>query len=356
MLAEIDLHGSKIMIGAGCLPGALAGAVMPEDSRLFVISQAPVWEPHGARFLGWVEEIRPRVEVFLVPDGEQAKNLAQLGRLLEWLADRNADRRSLIMVLGGGVVGDLAGFAAATYMRGISWIYVPTTLLAQQDASIGGKVGVNLPQGKNLVGHFWPPRTVMIDSVFLRTLPDRQLSAGYMEALKHGILDSQRLYGAMMALDLHGDHGVPDLAVLVEGLRVKARIVARDPLERDIRRLLNLGHTFGHALEAWSAFQMLHGEAVGYGMVFASLLANRLGSTHSWSALHADVVTRLGGLDTDGMTWRALRAYLSVDKKNTAGDLTWVVPMQPGKVDLVSSIAEADLETVFDQWKERVGR
>ena len=240
-------------------------------ARRFVVSSPLVWRLHGPRLAkaGIGESI-------LVPDGERYKNLQNVSRVYESLIRANADRGSTLVTLGGGVIGDMAGFAAATYLRGIALVHVPTTLLAQVDASIGGKVGVNHALGKNLIGAFYQPHAVAIDPSVLQTLPRREFRAGLYEVIKYGMTSSRPLFERVGARpDGHLLEGIRRRSrrVIAESCRIKASVVAADEREAGPRRILNFGHTAGHALEAVTKYRRYrHGEAVAYGMLVAAEL------------------------------------------------------------------------------------
>lgn len=350
ILETLKLHDSLITIGTHCVAEALRDEALDFHaySSVFVISQARVWELHGQWLLEAFQPWDLQPECFLMPEGEGNKSLAVFGQVHTWLATKGADRRSLLVILGGGVPGDLGGFVAATYMRGIHWLYIPTTLLAQQDASVGGKVAVNLPEGKNLVGHFWDPRAVIIDSHVLATLPQREINAGYMELLKHGMLRDKELFQEVLGLPTAPEWSQV-LPVLAAGLKVKVEVVRQDPHEKNQRRLLNLGHTFGHALESFTGYgQFLHGEAVGIGLIYATLLAEHLGETYPWSPLTGPVMQRLPEFDTDHWDRQALLDLTARDKKGIKGVVSWIIPREPGKVEIVPGLPRAVMERAYD--------
>ena len=251
--------------GIGAAPeAALAAAGI--TGRLIVVSTPPIWRA----VLGRLGPALNGAEPILVPDGEKNKHLASVARIYDGLVRANADRATTLVALGGGVIGDTAGFAAATFLRGIRLVQIPTTLLAQVDASVGGKVGVNHAAGKNLLGAFYQPRAVLIDPAMLDTLPRREFRAGLYEVVKYAVIASPSLFttlqGKMRELFAH-DRDV--LAPVVEECcTIKARIVEADEFEQGPRRVLNFGHTIGHALEAITKYRRFrHGEAVGYGML-----------------------------------------------------------------------------------------
>lgn len=347
---EFTLGRSRVTIGLGTWTAAAAEQA-EQGRRVFLFSQQPVWRHFGAavsRELKVADE-----DVFLLPDGESIKDLETYAQVQEWLAKRGADRASRLAVLGGGVVGDLVGFVAAGFMRGIGWLYLPSTLLAQQDAAVGGKVAVNLPQGKNLVGHFWSPERVIIDLSFLRTLPQRQLNSGYMEFLKHGVLKGPDLLdkAIRLAWPPRSWSGIGHL--LAEGVRVKAEIVQSDPYENGRRRLLNLGHTLAHALESNSAYQLLHGEAVGYGLIFAVCLARELGSQWDWDPLITHISKHLPPLNQIPSD-DAILGAVAMDKKRERGRVAWIIPWAPGKVTVEESVGSDQVARSLLRWRDMV--
>jgi len=354
ILEQLEVNGSLLTFGTDCFGEALQATPPDGYSSVFVISQQNIWDLHGASLAQALQKVSCPVSMRMLPDGEGIKNLGTFGELLSWLADKGADRKSLIIVLGGGVVGDLSGFVAASYMRGMPWIYIPTTLLAQQDASIGGKVAVNLPQGKNLVGQFWDPRAVIIDSMVLGTLPQRQVNAGYMEFLKHGILKSEDLYQRILQVPDQPDWS-QEMALLAMGLKVKVDIVKEDPFEKNIRRLLNLGHTFGHALESYTGYkQFLHGEAVGLGLVFAGLLSTRLGGAYDWSDMIGVVKSRVPAFQVGGWDRKTILDLTLLDKKGVKGIVSWIIPYKPGKVEIVNGVERHILEDTFEEFMKQM--
>ena len=290
----------------------------------------------------------------VVPPGEQSKSLAQAERLYDALVTQGADRHTLIVALGGGVVGDLAGFVAATFARGLPLIMVPTTLLAQVDSSLGGKVGVNHPRGKNLIGAFHQPRGVWIDTATLETLPDRELRCGLAEVVKYGVIASSALFDfleqnaeAILGRDARAlEH------IILESCRIKAGVVERDEREEGQERaMLNFGHTIAHAIEAVAGYDgpFHHGEAVAVGMVAESRLAARLG----W--VSSDIVDRqvklltrfelpvaAPGLDLDKMV-----AAMRRDKKNRLGKIRFILPRSIGHVELTDAPGEVDIRATL---------
>jgi 3-dehydroquinate synthase len=278
---------------------------------------------------------------YVISAGETNKTLDQWRALLDWLAARRAERSEFLIALGGGVVGDLAGFAAATYLRGVPLVHIPTSLLAQVDSSIGGKVGVDLPQGKNLVGAFYPPHFVLADPALLLTLPRRQFVEGWAECVKLGVaLD--RDYFAF--LEAHADALLRlESGLLCEAIAravaIKAGLVERDESERGERALLNYGHTLGHAIEQVTGYtRWLHGEAVAIGMSFAVRLGLRIGVTPGEVVVRQDALLKHFGLPSrldDDAPLEALLNAMAHDKKARAGKLRWAIPTALGQSDLL---------------------
>ncbi|MEW6283434.1 MAG: 3-dehydroquinate synthase [Candidatus Eremiobacterota bacterium] len=283
-------------------------------------------------------------EVIVLPAGEEHKTLDTVRTVYARLVELEADRQTALVAVGGGVVGDLAGFAAATFLRGLPFYQVPTSLLAMVDASIGGKTGVDLPEGKNLVGAFHLPQAVYVDPEALSTLPEAELSAGMAEVLKHGLIADPGLF----QLCLGPVEDWPDL--IRRAARVKLDIVRRDPLEHGERAYLNLGHTLGHALETAAGYRGLsHGEAVGLGLLAAVSLASRMGRLESVPDVAAAL--RLWGLPTriPRLPWEAVRQALKRDKKRRDGRLRFVLPVRAGKVELCSEVPLDMVKEVFQE-------
>lgn len=277
------------------------------------------------------------VRTLRVPDGDASKNLAQAERLYRALLRHGADRHSALVALGGGMVGDLTGFVAATFLRGIPFAQVPTTVLAMVDASIGGKVAVNLPEGKNLVGAFHQPRLVWIDVATLDSLPRRERAAGFAEVVKAAAIWDARLFRqleceAEALLELRG----PLLAVLERACAIKAQVVARDEREAGLRAWLNFGHTLGHAVEQLQQFRgILHGEAVAMGMVFAARRSEALGVAPAGTAGRIEALLRRFGLPTElpAFSRRAYLRAVGVDKKRRDGQIQYIVLRGIGRAD-----------------------
>jgi 3-dehydroquinate synthase len=313
-------------------------------ARRFIVSSPLVWRLHGPQLARAVTAAEP----ILVPDGERFKQLSTVSRIYDALLRANADRAATLITFGGGVVGDMAGFAAATYLRGIALVHVPTTLLAQVDAAIGGKVGVNHAVGKNLIGSFYQPHAVFIDPLVLGTLPRREFRSGLYEVIKYGMTSSPSLF-ERVARDRKAIFARSPEAltpIIAESCRIKASVVAADEREAGPRRILNFGHTAGHAIEAITKYRRYrHGEAVGYGMLVAAELAKARGALaeRDGKAL-ADVVTSLGPLPPIAdLSVTQIIESMQHDKKVVAGKLHFVLPTAIGATTVVDDVTESEI-------------
>jgi 3-dehydroquinate synthase len=324
--------------------------------RVFVLTSAPIWALWGEAFQASFGEAP--VVLFLEP-GEKHKTLASVDALVRQMARAGGDRGSVLIAFGGGIVGDVGGFLAAIYMRGIPYIHVPTTFLAQVDSSVGGKTGVNLPEGKNLVGSFHHPQAVFADIGVLGTLPDRELRAGLMESVKAGIIRDRTLVRFM-------EEHVDDVLrldpkalekVIAASIRMKAEVVNKDERESGLRMILNLGHTVGHALEASTHYKaMLHGEAVGWGMVASLWLARKRGtiSSHQFDRLES-LIHLYGPLPPLKVRAARVVAATGGDKKNIGGVRRFVLPVGIGDAGVVDDVTAAELEAAVEYMLARAG-
>jgi 3-dehydroquinate synthase len=352
-VAVADAPPYSIHIGPGLLDDGAALAAHVRGRHVLLVSDSQVGPLYARRVADALQAAAPgiRVVVTCVPAGEAAKSLDGFAELLRELADFGATRDACVFALGGGVVGDLAGFAAACWMRGIDLVQLPTTLLAMVDSAVGGKTALDLPQGKNLVGAFHPPRAVFADTTTLRTLPERELRAGLAEVVKYGaILDAPFLAW----LDAHADALLARAeAALIEAIArscaYKAALVARDPCEHGERALLNFGHTFAHAIESEQGYGgplgngLVHGEAVAVGMVLAARLSAALGVADPADAARLQALLTRFGLPTTlpaGLDPAALLARMRLDKKAQAGGLRFVLWDRPGAARVVADVPE----------------
>ena len=339
-LVKTPQRNYEVTVERGCLRTFRRIA---SGAKIFIVTTRDVWELHGSA----LERIRAHAEthVLFFPGGEPRKRLSEVEALAEQMVAAGGDRSSLVIAFGGGIVGDLAGFLAAIFMRGINVIQVPTTLLAQVDAAVGGKTGVNLVAGKNLIGSFHQPSAVWIDPEVLRTLPEREYRAGLYEIIKSGVIRDAALFDVLEQCSeavLRQEPSVVD-RVISDAVRIKCEVVTADERESDLRRILNFGHTFGHALEAETKYErLLHGEAVAWGMHAATTLAERLQMLPAADAarIHS-VVDKYGPIPAlDGIPAAHLAARLKSDKKTVGGKIHFVLPVKIGEVKIVSGIDE----------------
>ncbi len=345
---------TRITVGAGLLEDLprLIGALKP-SGRIAAVTNTtvgPIWGRRAAELVG-------AGVPFELPDGEVFKAWPHVERLCRWLLERGWRRGDVLMAVGGGVTTDMTGFAAAVYLRGIRWMAVPTTLLAMIDASVGGKTGINLDAGKNLIGAFWAPALVVADVGTLETLPERELRAGLAEAVKTAWIGDHGLLDLIPAVPFERTGATRWEQLIVRAIRVKVRVVEADERERGQRQALNLGHTLGHALEAATGYErFLHGEAVAWGLCAASRLASARGlmTTEAFRRLNAALAALgplppLGDLDPDRLVDLTAR-----DKKADGGGVAWVLPTADG-VALGQRVSSAELRAVIVEL-QRSGR
>ncbi|MFN2382506.1 MAG: 3-dehydroquinate synthase [Guyparkeria sp.] len=342
-----------IFIGTGLLDGDQLARFIP-SSRAVIVSNTTVAPLYAERLTQALEAADKRVDLIALPDGEQYKNLETLERIYDFLMEKQVDRKTTLIALGGGVIGDITGFAAASFQRGVPFIQVPTTLLAQVDSSVGGKTGVNHPLGKNMIGAFYQPRCVLADTGSLDTLPDRELSAGLAEVIKYGLLwDEDFLDWIEANIDALRQR---DKTALTEAIRqsclIKAEIVRQDEREGGIRALLNLGHTFGHAIEAGMGYgRWLHGEAVGAGMCMAADLSHRLGLIDAATVQRIETLIVAAGLPTRApadIYGERLRELMDSDKKVEDGRLRLVLLGRLGQARLVDRVADDKIRATIE--------
>lgn len=364
-----------ILIGAGLL--SETGRAMVEaglsPGRCVVVTNPAIGAAHAPRLLSGLHEAGFAPTVVEIAEGEAHKTLSTVAGLYDAFLAAGLDRRSTVIALGGGVVGDVAGFAAATYLRGLPFVQAPTSLLAMVDASVGGKTGVDLPQGKNLVGAFKQPSLVVVDPETLKTLPSDEFRSGLAEVVKHGIIGDAQLFAWMegrpaeqaetaATAPLGETHGSAATSrpwgleeMIAAAVRVKVAVVEEDPLEQGRRAVLNLGHTFGHALETLSGYQLRHGEAVAIGLALATRLAARTG------VCSPTLVDRVEGLlrrldlplRYSGPQPEAAVAAMGTDKKRLDGRLRFVLPRAIGNVDVFDAVPVADVLAVLHEARER---
>ena len=342
--------------------------------RVFVLTSPEIWALWSERFLESFLDLRgterPGLEqagrgqaaretpvALFLPAGEQHKTIKSVERLTREMVQAGGDRGSLMICFGGGIVGDVGGFVAAVFLRGINYVQVPTTFLAQVDSSVGGKVGVNLPEGKNLVGNFLQPRAVFADIDVLGTLPDRELHAGLMESVKAGFIRDRALlkYMEEHAEEILGRDAKALEKVIAASIRMKADVVRRDERESGLRMILNFGHTIGHALEAATRYKaMLHGEAIAWGMVAALAVARRRGTiTGAQMERMEKLIYRYGPLPKLKVRAAKILAAAGHDKKNVGGVRRFVLPVGIGDAGVVEDVTAAEMEMAVGYMLER---
>jgi 3-dehydroquinate synthase len=358
---EFGERSYEIVIGAGLLGRTgeiLNGFGVRASSRHLLVTDENVKQAgHLDPVLASLEEASYRVEVFVIAPGEVSKSWDKAGEALQFAFHAGLDRRSVVLALGGGVVGDFAGFVAATYMRGIPFVQMPTTLLAH-DSAVGGKVAVNLPLAKNVIGAFHQPLGVIYDTDALGTLPSREIRSGLAEAIKHGVIRDPQLFdwieGNLEAILQNEEAVMAEL--LARSCRIKAVVVAADETEQGVRAILNFGHTLGHAVESLSRGRFSHGEGVAVGMVFAAELSRQLGVCDAATVERIERATAAAGLPvripadlhTDEMI-----ASMRQDKKATGGTLTFVLVRELGDVTIDHDVPEAVVRSVIEMRRER---
>ena len=354
ILVPLGDRGYSIIIGKGeSAANPTLKKILGTSTRVFLVTNRTVWKIYS-RQLRRKHHVLSIATPLLIPDGERFKNLKWYENLCRGLVQQGIDRRSIIVALGGGVVGDLAGFVAATVLRGIRYVQLPTTLLAQIDSSIGGKTAINLPEGKNLVGAFHQPSLVISDPLFLKTLPLREVRAGIYEAIKVGIVLDRGLFEVLESqmarlLDLE-----PEVLekVIQRCASAKAAVVVEDEREAGSRKLLNFGHTIGHALEAVTGYRRFkHGEAVGWGSLVALRLAEKMGSISGEESIRMMSCVRSAGVlpKIADVKVAAILRHMERDKKAVAGELQWALPTGIGCGKVVMG---ADLTLVRESYLE----
>lgn len=360
MIQEISLdlgeRSYRIAIGAGLLTGASTFDGLPQGSAAVVVSNTTIAPLYAESLRSALAGRYGRIYEVRLPDGEEHKNWQTLQSIFDVLLEHGCDRKTVLFALGGGVVGDMTGFAAASYMRGIPFVQIPTTLLSQVDSSVGGKTGINHPLGKNMIGAFYQPRRVVCDLNVLGTLPRRQFSAGLAEVIKYGPIADMELFEWL-------EHQIDDLLALKEvslayavrrSCEIKAVVVGGDEKESGLRAILNFGHTFGHAIEAGMGYGVwLHGEGVAAGMVMAAELSRRLGLVDEAFVRRLTALIERAGLPTKGPVLDAADnagRYLElmrVDKKSEGGEIRFVLIDGPGKA-VVRAAPDALVREVID--------
>jgi 3-dehydroquinate synthase len=337
-------YEAAIESGLVARTGAHLRTLLGDRERLFVVTVPPVRRRWGKKLLASLSAAGFATKIVEMPDGERYKKLATVEALSEKLSSLGADRNAVIVAFGGGVVGDVAGMLASVYMRGVDLVQIPTTVQAQVDAAIGGKTGVNLRAGKNLLGTFHQPRGVLIDPAMLSTLPDREFRSGIYESLKCGVIGLPDLFQALERIQVRDLRHDPTKLewVIAESIKMKAKVVSADERESGLRRVLNFGHTVGHALEAVTGYRRFHhGEAVAWGMIAATKIAAASDKINAGSAQRiTEAVLGLGPLPRVEARGREILRLLQLDKKTRDGAVHFVLPRAIGKVEIVSGVPD----------------
>lgn len=346
-------HAYDAVIEYGVLSraGELLRKTLDGTPPAFVVTVPPVRKRWGRTLSRSLEAVGFRPRFVEMRDGESYKRMATVDHLAETLVRLGADRKALVIAFGGGVVGDVAGMLASVYMRGVQLVQIPTTVQAQLDAAIGGKTGVNLKSGKNLVGTFYQPELVLIDPATLETLPPREFRSGMYEAVKAGIIGKPKLFAQLAKMSIQSLRKDVDAVTtaITESVKLKAAVVSADEKEGDLRRVLNLGHTLGHALEAATEYRhFLHGEAVAWGMQAAARIA--LEMTVCDAATYEQIrnaVHAWGPLPQVNVQFSKAMRLVRSDKKTENGNVHFVLPRQIGKVEIVGDVPESAIGTAL---------
>lgn len=340
-----DAYSVLVQRGSLTRSGKTIAKLLPSrKSRCFVVTVPPVWDAWGDKLSKALTDAGLDFVVLDIPDGERNKNVSTVEQLAEKMAAKNADRNSVVIAFGGGVTGDVAGLLASMYMRGLSFFQIPTTLLAQVDAAMGGKTGVNLRSGKNLLGTFHQPKVVISDPELLSTLPDREFRAGLFEVIKSGVIRDRKLFE--VTEDAREKLLARDPAVLERVIhdcaRIKAEVVAADEKESDLRRILNFGHTIGHALEADTGYRhFLHGEAVAWGMAAAAMIGTAVHKTSPELAQRiVSCVLAYSPLPEVTSRGEDIVRRIRGDKKALDGKVNFVLPTSVGKVTIYNRVPD----------------
>ncbi|KHD23276.1 3-dehydroquinate synthase [Vibrio caribbeanicus] len=343
-----------ISIGAGLFNNPAHLSFLAQKQKVVVISNVTVAPLYAEKILSLLDQLGCESSLLELPDGEQYKSLETFNTVMSYLLEGNFARDVVVIALGGGVIGDLVGFSAACYQRGVDFIQIPTTLLSQVDSSVGGKTAVNHPLGKNMIGAFYQPKAVVIDTDCLKTLPEREFAAGIAEVIKYGIIYDQDFF-VWLEENLDKLYALDETALtyaIARCCEIKAEVVAQDEKESGIRALLNLGHTFGHAIEAELGYgNWLHGEAVSSGTVMAAKTAQLHGLISEAQVERIVSILKKAKLPVhtpEQMTFDDFMRHMMRDKKVLAGELRLVLPTSIGTADVVKGVPEAIIKQAID--------
>ena len=330
--------------------------------KVLLVSNPTVFEHYGETVIASLQAANFTVTYHLIPDGEQYKNLDSIAQVYDTALQSRLERSSTLVALGGGVIGDMTGFSAATWLRGVNFVQIPTSLLAMVDASVGGKTGVNHPQGKNLIGAFYQPKLVYIDPLVLKTLPAREFRAGMAEVIKYGVIWDGDLFSQLEKVERldNLDYVGEDLlqTILTRSCQAKADVVGKDEKEAGLRAILNYGHTIGHAVESLTGYtQVNHGEAVGIGMVAAGEIALAMEMWNREDAQRQQALITKTGLPTQipaQLATEAILATLTTDKKVKAGKVRFILPTQIGAVTISDRVSDEIISQVVEKLKVKI--
>ncbi len=352
---KLAAHSYDIIIGNKLLDdsGEYIAKVVPEKSKIYIITDSNVAKLYLKPLERSLKKAGFEASSIIIPAGEKSKNFLQLENIINEIFKSRPERKSTIIALGGGVVGDISGFAASILLRGVNFIQIPTTLLSMVDSSVGGKTGINLKYGKNLVGSFYQPKLVLADTSLLRSLPHREFLAGYAEVLKYGLISDKKFYEF-----LEKEKDFSNITKMIKtSCEAKAKIVAADEKENDIRALLNLGHTFGHALEGIFGYDgtLLHGEGVAIGMVMAFRFSEYLGLCPKGRADRIEKLLKAKGMKTRAsqlkkkITAQQMIKFMQQDKKVSSNKLVFILAKDIGKSFIKKDVSEADLKKFLNK-------
>jgi 3-dehydroquinate synthase len=359
IMPTIQIKSSAGSYAVTCAPGALARAAklierLGNSTGTYLVSSPRVWK-HWGRAVARAIPAKNAKRPILFDDAESKKRFSTVEEIARQLVRAGADRQGTIVAVGGGVVGDVAGFAAATYLRGVRLVHIPTTVVAQVDSAIGGKTAVDLPEGKNLVGAFYPPKLVIVDPLLLRTLPHREFRSGLYEVVKNGVIADPKHFAFLekhMDTVLRRDSKALDY-IIARSIAIKADVVSKDERESGLRQILNFGHTLGHALETATNYRVfLHGEAIAWGMIAAAMMALSLDRLPLVDAFRiVRLVASVGPLPKiPAIPAAKLRSILAGDKKSRGGRVLWVFPRKIGKtewgIEVPSRLVEATVRSL----------
>jgi 3-dehydroquinate synthase len=356
LTVDLGDRSYPIHIGPGLLDQADLIAPHLTQKRVAIVTNTIVGPLYLERLTRSLESAGVKVQPIVLPDGEAYKDWETLNLVFDTLLQHRAERKTTLIALGGGVIGDMTGFAAASYQRGVPFIQVPTTLLSQVDSSVGGKTGINHPLGKNMIGAFYQPKLVLADTDTLRTLPARELSAGLAEIIKYGLIWDEHFF-AWLETNMEKLRALEPQAVahaVYRSCEIKAQVVAQDERESGIRALLNLGHTFGHAIEAGMGYgNWLHGEAVGAGMVLAARLSHGMGLITLTDLTRAESLIARAGLPVEAPALGVEKylGYMEVDKKVEEGRLRFVLLNRIGAAFVTADVPGATVQAVLSALK-----